>query len=102
MKPEKKDVALRLMREEAKNLTVSIDGDMLAKVKEYMLKQADEDAKTNSHWANVLTNYYIDKVDIHTDYKKIVESLTPAKISSFVKKVMDEGNHIEVIMLPEE
>ena len=102
MKPEKKDVALRLMREEAKNLTVSIDGDMLAKVKEYMLKQADEDAKTNSHWVNVLTNYYIDKVDIHTDYKKIVESLTPAKISAFVKKVMDEGNHVEVIMLPEE
>ena len=42
-------------------------------------------------------------IDIQTNYKNIVNGLTPEKVAAFVKNViLKEGNHVEVIMLPEE
>ena len=102
-KPEKKDIALQIMRDEAKNLANTIDADMLAKVKAALLKNADTDAKKNGHWMDVITDFDETGIDKHTDYKKIVESLTPEKISRFVKDViMGGGNVVEVVMMPEE
>ena len=67
-----------------------------------MLKQADEDAKTNSHWLNVMTRWILQGVDIETNYKKTVEAVTPAAISNFLKNdILKSGNHIEVVMMPE-
>jgi zinc protease len=34
--------------------------------------------------------------------REAIESLTPQKIAAFLKKLVDSGNHVEVIMLPEE
>ena len=74
----------------------------LQKAKQIMLKQADEDAKTNSHWLNVMTRWILQGVDIETNYKKTVEAVTPAAISNFLKNdILKSGNHIEVVMMPE-
>lgn len=102
-KPEKADIALKIMREEAFNLTKTVDADMLDKVKAAMLKNADTDAKRNDHWMDVISDYDELGVDKHTDYKKIVESLTPEKISRFVKDVIfGGGNTVEIVMMPEQ
>ena len=39
---------------------------------------------------------------MHTDYKATVQAQTPEKIAAFVKEVISSGNHITVMMLPEE
>lgn len=102
-KPEKKDLALQIMRDELKNLTNTVDADMLSKVKAALLKNADTDAKKNAHWMDVITDFDETGIDKHTDYKKIVESLTPEKIARFVKDIIfSSGNAVEVVMTPEE
>ena len=102
-KPEKGDIALKIMREEAINLTKHVDADMLSKVKAAMLKNADTDAKKNGHWMDVITDFDETGIDKHTNYKQIVESLTPEKIAAFVKDVIFAGgNSVEVVMTPEE
>ena len=101
MNPDKQEIANRLLMEGFDNCTKSVDADILNKVKEYMLKQADEDAKKNSHWSGVITNWLDYGFDSHTDYKKIVESLTPEVMVDFFKQVKAANNLIDVVMLPE-
>lgn len=102
MKPEKSDTALHILRHEIDNLAERTDASMLQKVKEYMLKKADEEARKNSHWIDVISDYQDYGVDMQSDYKRIVGSLTPESISSFVKNVvLKAGNRTEVVMMPE-
>ena len=102
MKPEMADVALKIMSEEVPALAKSCDADMLTKVKEYMLKNVDDAAKSNSYWSNVITNYRKFGVDLHTDYKKVVEAQTPESICQFMQEFLKAGNKVEVTMLPQE
>ena len=102
MKPEMADVALKIMSEEVPALAKSCDAEMLTKVKEYMLKNVDDAAKSNSYWSNVITNYRKFGVDLHTDYKKVVEAQTPESICQFMQEFLKPGNKIEVTMLPQE
>lgn len=102
MKPEMSDMALGIMNDELVKMGKTVDAAMLNKAKELMLKRADEDAKTNNYWINVINNYNEYGVDQMTGYKNIVSSLTPEKVAKFVKNIiLGGGNSIKVIMLPD-
>ena len=102
MKPEKSNEAMTIMREEVPALAKSCDADMLNKVKEYMLKNNDDEAKTNSYWSGIMKSHRKYGLDMHTDYKKLVEAQTPETISAFVAEFLKSANKIEVTMLPQE
>jgi len=102
MKPEKAEEAIKIMREEVPALAESCDADMLTKVKEYMLKSADDAVKTNGYWMNVINTYDRYGLDNHTEYKNTVAAQTPEKICNFMKKFLKGANLVQVIMLPEE
>lgn len=103
MKPEMSDVALKIMNDEAQKMRKTVDPDMLNKVKELMLKRADENAKTNSYWVSAMNDMDEYGVDTVTKYKDIVNALTPDKVAKFVNDVIfGGGNSVKVIMLPEE
>jgi zinc protease len=102
MKPEKADVAVDILRSEMEMLAKTCDADMLQKVKEYMLKNVDDQAKTNNYWNSVINTWRFWGVDLYTDYKKVVEAQTPESISAFVKELLKAGNRAEVVMLPAE
>ena len=79
-----------------------IDATELDKVKKFMIKRADEQAKQNYHWVKALETYQEEGIDLLTDYKKTANTLTPDKISTFMRThLFASGNHIEVVMLPE-
>ncbi len=102
MKPEKADEALKIMREEVVNICKKIDAGTLEEIKALMLKDAEANDKENEHWLSVYNLYVSRGIDTQSDYKSIVKSLTPAKVSAFVKNViLKAGNDVEVIMLPE-
>ena len=102
MNPDKQEIAVRLLHEGIANMQKAVDADKLQKVKEYMLKQIDVDAKKNSYWVNVITTFKDHGLDFHTDYKKTVEALTTDSVRDFLNNMLlKSGNHIEVIMLPE-
>ena len=102
MKPEKGDIATKIMQEEVLNLAKSVDAEKLAKVKEYMLKAIDDQAKTNNYWIRQIGRLRDYGVDTHTDFKKTVEAQTPESIAAFMQDFLKSGNRAEVIMLPEE
>ena len=103
MNPEKAETALSLLDKGMADAAQNIDAEMVSKVKEHLLKEADEDAKKNGHWTSVINKYIKYGIDLQTDYKKTVEALTPEKISAFIKNVvLKDKNHMEITMMPEE
>ena len=74
----------------------------LAKVKEFMLKQYSEQIKENGYWLNRLLDYYFNKVDMNTNYEKLVNEITGKDVKKFTKALLDQGNIIEVTMTAKE
>lgn len=74
--------------------------DDVQKVKENLLKTYTENLRENSWWSNNVENYYHNKIDYIDDYKATVEALTPELIQSTLKKLVDQGNVMEVVMKP--
>ena len=101
MDPNKVDQAVGLLASGMEECTKKVDADKVQKVKEYMLKQADEDAKSNSHWLDVLDDYVNWGLDFQTGYKDAVNSLTPERIAAFLKSLVDAGHKSCVVMTPE-
>ena len=101
MNPDKSELAVRLLHEGIAKMAQEVDADQLQKVKDYMLKQADIDAKTNSYWINTITTFKEYGLDMFTDYKKTVEALTVESVRDFLNELLKSGNHVEVIMTPE-
>ena len=101
MNPDKQEIAVRLLHEGIANMQKAVDADQLKKVKEYMLKQIDVDAKKNDYWINTITTYKEFGLDVYTDYKKTVEALTTDSVRDFLNQLLKSGNHTEIIMLPE-
>ena len=102
MKPEKGDVAVKIMDEEVKAMTEKVDLEKLNKVKEYMLKAVDDEAKTNGYWLRQINRLRQWGIDTCTDFKKTVEAQTPETIAAYMKMFLAKGNKAEVTMLPEE
>ena len=102
MKPEKGDVATKIMKEEVENMVKTVDAEKLNKVKEYMLKAVDDQAKTNGYWLQQLNRIRKYSIDTHTNYKTVVNAQTPETIAAFMQEFLKPGNRAEVIMLPEE
>ena len=100
MDPTKAEQALGLLAKGMADNAITVDADKVAKVKENMLKNADEEAKNNGHWMDVIDEYVWTGVDLQTNYKKIVSELTPEKIAAFLKDLVAGGNRIEVVMQP--
>jgi zinc protease len=101
MNPDKQEIAVRLLHEGIANMQKAVDADQLQKVKDYMLKQADIDAKQNNYWINTITTFKEYGLDVFTDYKKTVEALTVDNVRDFLNQLLKSGNHVEVIMTPE-
>ena len=103
MKPEKKDLVINIMRESINDVANGqIEADALQKIKEKMLKDYDTNAKSNAHWVNVLNMYKAFNVDTQNGYKEMVNKVTAADVSKFVKETLVKSNNcIEVTMNPE-
>ncbi len=102
MKPEKKDLAMKIMNEEIEGMAKTIDADMFAKVKEFLLKQYDDVIKTNDYWTTTIYTYRKYGIDEYTDYRKTVEAQTPESLAAFMKTFLSAGNKVTVMMTPEE
>ena len=102
MDPTKAETALNLLAKGLADNTVTVDPDKVNKVKENMLKNADEFDKNNGHWMDVIDEYVWTGVDMHHNYRDYVNALTPQKIADYLKALVAAGNHISVVMLPAE
>lgn len=99
--PSKLDAAAERMKKIVADAAKSVDPDKVKKVKDNMLKSADIAFKNNGFWMSALINWKEYGIDIYTNYKKTIEGVTPDKVSGMIKRIVDGGNHLEVVMRPE-
>ncbi|MDY4409374.1 MAG: insulinase family protein [Prevotella sp.] len=102
MKPEKKDIAIKIMNEQMDSLGVTCDKEMLEKVQKAMLKSHESAVKTNGYWQDIVWTNYIFGRDDDSQYLQLVKSQTPEKISAFVKEFLASANKVSVVMLPQD
>lgn len=68
------------------------------KVKEYMLKEYENNIRENSYWSGVLVDMALGN-NTHTGYKQILESITAKDLNYFLRSLFrDNDNMIEVVM----
>jgi zinc protease len=68
------------------------------KVKEFMLKNQQEQEQENSYWRSAITNFYRHGYNAYTDYVKTLNETTPEDIQKKAKAIIDAKNLIEVVM----
>ncbi|OQB30424.1 MAG: Peptidase M16 inactive domain protein [Bacteroidetes bacterium ADurb.Bin174] len=101
--PEKQAHLMGIIHKEVNEIVA--DGprqDDLQKVKENMLKKYKEDLRENQWWSSALTGYYRDDLNYITDYTDAVNNLTEDLIQLRLKELVDQGNVMEVVMMPKE
>ena len=72
--------------------------EMVEKVRQYMLKKHKEELIENSYWMDMLTSFYWEKEDKHSNFDKILKETSPKDIQRLAKKILDSGNLIQVSM----
>ncbi|MDE6573696.1 MAG: insulinase family protein [Muribaculaceae bacterium] len=70
----------------------------LGGIKEYLARNYVEASRDNAYWLRILKAWLRDGVDIHTDYGKAVESLTPESVAGFGKKNLEKAHKASLIM----
>ncbi|MBN2766117.1 MAG: insulinase family protein [Paludibacteraceae bacterium] len=99
--PEKQEKLMGIIHAEVAEIVANGPReDDLQKVKQNMLKKISEDMAENGWWESAVVRYYQDKLNMVADYKASVEALTPQLVQETLKKITDQGNLLEVVMLP--
>ena len=100
--PAKVDTAITIIADCMEKATKTIDPEKVAKVKANFMKNADVNLKRNSYWVGTINAFVSKGIDVMTDYKKTVESVTPEDIATFIKNnIMAPGNFLNIVMMPE-
>lgn len=98
--PEKQEKMMGIIHKEVNDIIAN--GPIMQdfnKTKESMRKEFEVNAKTNSYWSTTLIRYYLYNFD-STDYLKVLDSITPKDVQKTLKKLVAQGNVVEVVMLP--
>ena len=99
--PDKREKMNTIVRNELKRISdIGPTPEDFKKTQDNILKRHAESLQENGYWLNTLDNYYYKGFDGSTKYVETVNSITPAKIQAFAKKLLDQGNSIEVVMEP--
>jgi len=101
--PEKQKRLMSIIHQEVAEIVKNGPrADDLQKVKENMVKQYTQDLRENTWWSTILQRFYQDKLNYVDDYQKAIDELTAEKIQRTLKAITDQGNVLEVVMLPKE
>ena len=100
MKPEKKDRALEIIRNEFTKLAQQVDEAELTKVKEFMVKQFAEMERTNSYWCGEIAGNELLPSELPADTKAVIEAISAADICSFMKELEAQQNYRVFVMMP--
>lgn len=100
--PAKADKMNAIVRSELQS--IANDGPRLAdfnKTKENMQKKYAESVRENGYWLRIIDDYAFHNVDRDTPQKAILDSMTPKQVQDIAKKILSQGNMLEVFMEPD-
>ena len=91
----------RAKEELMKVVTNGVREEDFNKVKEYMIKQYDNNQRENSYWMGVLSNRVFNN-NTEIGYRQALESISPKELNRFLRSLfLDNENLIEVVMCGE-
>ncbi|MDR0429442.1 MAG: insulinase family protein [Tannerellaceae bacterium] len=97
--PDKREHLNAIIRDELNKMGTSGPREEdFRKTIDNLRKRFDEQLQENSYWLSTLNHYYYRNFDPHTKYLDVLESLTPRKVQTFAKALLEQGNSIEVVM----
>lgn len=99
--PDKREKMNTIIRDELNNIAnAGPRAEDFKKSQDNILKRHAENLQENSYWLNTLDTYYFRGFNGETKYVEILNGITPATIKTFAKKLLEQGNRIEVVMEP--
>lgn len=100
--PAKRDKLVQIVHSELGDIIASgpLEDDF-NRVREYLLKEYNQNINENRYWQGVIVDLYKDNLDTHTEYQNIVNSVTRDRVRAFAESVYGQSNVIEVVMMPE-
>ena len=85
MKPEKKDIAVKILNKAPIDLTEKCDAEVLEKIKKTMIKNYEDDLKTNNYWNEIVfDNYLMHQVALRA--RRLSKSAPSSRSSSLVPR----------------
>ncbi len=102
MKPEMKKEVLDYIAKEISNMTSDVKPEEVSKQVEYLVKNANEDLEKNGSWAGAIAGWSLNGVDTFNGSVDVIQSITPADIQDYMKKLIGQGNYRVVTLDPEQ
>jgi len=100
--PEKAGLIIEKLKTELQKLAdEGISEETLLKSMNTLIGNQIEAMRGNEYWKNVISNFYSQNFDLHTDFEQILESIKKEDIQLFLKNFLSQGNEIEVVMFQE-
>ena len=97
--PTKKEKLNTLIDELVKKMAAEgPTAEQMQKVRDYMVKQYNDNQKENSYWISSLDEYYYTGIDFNADYLNIVNSVTAADVKAFATDLIQQGNKVTVVL----
>ena len=97
--PTKKEKLNTLIDELVKKMAAEgPSAEQMQKVRDYMVKQYNDNQKENSYWISSLDEYYYTGIDFNADYLNIVNSVTAADVKAFATDLIQQGNKVTVVL----
>lgn len=93
-----KDVVRRDIDNVLKN---GIPTDKFDKVIANLEKQYTENLKQNGYWMGVISTYYTENRDSHSEYLKTLKAITPQEVQGLLRQLIEQNRYIELILSPE-
>ena len=72
--------------------------EQMQKVRDYMVKQYNDNQKENSYWISSLDEYYYTGIDFNADYLNKVNSVTADDVKAFATDLIKQGNKVTVVL----
>lgn len=94
----KEKLLTRAHKEIALVMEKGVSQEDYSKIMEYMQKSYTQNLRENSYWLDVINNRFLIGKDMHSTYESVLQSMTPEKITNFIKQTLTQGNQIEVVM----
>lgn len=101
MKPEMKEQVLDIIASEFKKMESDVTAEELAKAVEFEIKDATEAKEKNDAWLSAMAATALNGVDVFNGNVELLQSLTPADVQDFMKRINAQGNYRIVILDPE-
>lgn len=102
LKPEKADEALVEINKIIDSMAEEIKPEELAKAKETLVKDYKESFERNYTWMRAMSVENVEGADIIHGAVEATEAVTAKDVMDFAKSLLSQGNHMTVILDPEE